>query len=186
MLKAIVLSVLILMLSGSVLAVGVMGLYVDGSSPPDPWNSCVNGVGFYPVEVWIWSLPGVNGVMCAEFAISYPMNVIQSTVYSNTAIVSVEIGSLPSGMSVCYMTCQVGWHWCFHQLLYVVDPTPTQIEIVPHPGVGAYHFANCEPGYPLEPFIVHTVFKINQMCPPENPVGTERTSWGTIKSMYDN
>jgi hypothetical protein len=159
---------------------GYIGLFIDSSHS----HSCATGVGLYPVEMWIWTLPSMNGTICAEFAISYPPNVIQSTRTDNTSIISVSLGDLPTGMSVCYIACQWSWHWCFHQLLYVTDPTPTQAEIIPHPDTGLVQLSNCEPGYPGEPVILFTVLKLNQECPPENPIGAKETSWGAIKSMY--
>jgi hypothetical protein len=123
--------------------------------------------------------------MCAEFMICYPANAIQSTVTANTAIISVSLGTLDTGMSVCYIVCQWDWHWCYHQLLYVTDGTQTNVEICPHPGVGVYQLANCEPGYPVEPVIIHSMLKLNHECPPEPCIGTEEASWGAIKSLVE-
>jgi hypothetical protein len=32
---------------------------------------------------------------------------------------------------------------------------------------------------------VHTRLGINRICPPENPVGVEEASWGSIKQLYN-
>jgi len=77
---ALLLVVAVLLVSSAVFAqgppVGYMGLYPDDSH--SGW--CATGVGFYPVEMWICCLPSENDQICAEFAMSYPSNVIQSTV----------------------------------------------------------------------------------------------------------
>ncbi|UCF04556.1 MAG: Ig-like domain-containing protein [bacterium] len=137
---------------------GYIGLYVDEYHS----NSCVEGEGFYPVVMWIWCLPSENGQICAEFAVSYPANVIQSTVTENP-IVSVKLGTLETGMSVCYVSCQYDWNWPFRQMLYVADSDATTIEIIKHPdpAVSAVQFANCLPGYPIEPVTVGSKLLIN-------------------------
>jgi hypothetical protein len=159
-----------------------IGLYIDELH--DMW--CATGVGFYPVEMWIWCLPNDLGQICAEFAVAYPPNVIQSTVTQNTAIISVTLGDLPSGMSVCYIACQWDWHWNFHQTCYVTDPTPTHIEIIPHPDAGVYQFATCEAGYPTRPCVKLTNLYVNYPLDSPECLGTatEEKSWGAIKSLY--
>ena len=179
--KAILLSVALLLVAGAANA-QYIGLYVD--SDRSAW--CATGVGFYPVEMWVWCLPGPQGTICSEFMVGYPMNVIQSVVTWNDPIISVALGDLPSGLSICYIVCQYDWHWPAHQALYVTDPTQTLIEILPHPDAGAYQFANCEPGYPLEPATKLTNLYLNYGPADEECMGTavEETSWGAIKSLY--
>jgi hypothetical protein len=140
-------------------------------------------VGFYPVEMWIWCLPDNQGQICAEFMIVYPPNVIQSTVTNNTDIISVTLGDLASGMSVCYVTCQWDWNWPFHQLLYVTDPTPSEVIITKHPDptIMCPQFATCEPGYPTDCVSILTNLIINTECA---PISTEEVSWGAIKGLY--
>ncbi|UCF05832.1 MAG: hypothetical protein JSV33_01995 [bacterium] len=164
--------------------VGYIGLYLNTEPPsPDP-IACATGAGFYPVEMYIWALPNEKGMMCAEFMVTYPVNVIQSTVTTNP-LVCVTLGTLDTGMSACLCTCAWDWTWYFHQLLYVTDPTPTECTIVKHPdpNIPCVQHANCDPGYPTECCIVHTKLLLNQECPPENPVGTEEASWGAIKDL---
>jgi hypothetical protein len=135
--------------------------------------------------MWVWCLPGVYGVICNEFAICYPVNVIQSVVTPNPAIISVTLGDLPSGISVCYIVCQWDWFWCFHQTLYVTDPSQTTVYICAHPDIGVYQIANCEPGYPTAPIDILNPLWINYG--PEEPqcqgVATQHASWGAIKRI---
>jgi len=160
--------------------VGYIGLYVDGEHS----SSCAMGVGFYPVELWIWHLPSDLGMICSEFMIVYPLNVIQSTVTTNP-LVSVTLGTLDAGMSVCLVNCAWDWTWSFHQALWVTNPEPTEITVAKHPDemIQCIQNANCEPGYPTECIVVLTKVLLNTECPPENPVGTEEASWGAIKDQ---
>jgi hypothetical protein len=164
------------MVSGAAFAAGggMMGLFIDEAR--SSW--CAEGVGFYPVEMWVWCLPGDEGQICAEFALAYPPNVIQSTVTKNVALISVDMGDLASGWSVCYIVCQYDWNWPAHQALWVTDPTETDVIIIAHPGVGTYQYANCAPGYPVEPFDVYCNLNINHCL-----VATEESSWGAIKNL---
>jgi hypothetical protein len=144
--KAILGVILLLMMApGSAETTGAhIGLYTSEAHS----SSCATGYGFYPVEVWICCLPGDRGMICAEFAVQYPSNIIKSTVTENDDIISVMMGDLESGMSVCYIDCLWSWHWNFHQLIYVTDAEPAWIELVPHPGTYSeeVYFATCEPG----------------------------------------
>ncbi|MBN1884095.1 MAG: hypothetical protein JW876_01060 [Candidatus Krumholzibacteriota bacterium] len=169
--------------ANAMVPLGYMGLYADGER--GSW--CVTGVGFYPVEMWIWALPGELGSICAEYMIAYPANVIQSTVTFHDPIISVALGNIASGLSVCFTECRYDWYWIAHQLLYVTGPEKTAVRIVAHPDVGVYQFANCTPGYPLEPLVILTNLYINYGFDDAECMGTavEEASWGAIKSMLD-
>jgi hypothetical protein len=125
---------------------GQIGLYLDENR----LTNCADGIPFYPLDMWIWCKPGDLGQMCAEFAVDYPYNVIQEQVTENEDLVSVTLGELATGMSVCYQQCRLDWNWPFRQTLFVTDSLPTMVRIVAHPDVGRYQFANCSPGYPIE------------------------------------
>jgi len=183
--KALLLAFAILLISGAVNAQlppdGYIGLYADEAHS----TQCVNGTGFYPFTLWIWCWPSVRGQICAEFLVQYPANVITSTVTPNDAIISVTLGDLANGMSVCYVGCELDWNWPFQQAMYCTDPTQTMITIGAHPDVGVYQFANCDSGYPTEPCIAYPSLLLN-VLPDDCPeiVGTEETSWGAIKSLF--
>ena len=116
-----------------------IGLFADESRS----ITCVTGTGFYPVELWIWCLPSLDEQIAAEFAIQYPENVIQDAVTKNESIISVDLGNLVDGMSVCYKDCQSDWNWNYHQRLFVTDSESSWIEIVPHPDIGEVQFGSC-------------------------------------------
>jgi hypothetical protein len=166
---------------------GYIGLFTDDTRTE--W--CATGVGFYPVEVWVMCLPSYLGQICCEFKLCYPANMVPSTATFNTPIISVTLGDLDTGISVCYVDCQWNWHWVVHRTYYVTDPTQTYLYICAKPppeGPGVYQFANCEPGFPVEPCIAFTHFYVNRdpvaddLCNP--PTATEDASWGAIKSMH--
>lgn len=167
--------------------IGYIGLFADYEY--STW--CVAGEGYYFFEMWVWCLPSYDGQICAEFAISYPSNVIQSTITRNTPLLAVTLpdcimceGNMCM-VGCCYVSCQWDWHWIFHQQLYVTDQTPSYCEIVAHPYAGTYQLANCLPGYPVEPCIKYTNLFINyDFSDPECTVtSAAEASWGAIKSL---
>ena len=161
--------------------IGYIGLFVGDMH--DSW--CINGVGFYQASMWVWCLPGQNGMVCAEFNISYPANVVTGSLNYNPAIPPLIIPS-PDGYSLCLIECYWDWVWMFNQIFYVTDANKTMIEIVPHGDAGVYQFANCEDGFPVEPCIKLTNLHINyEQGESECSVtGVETSSWGAIKSLF--
>lgn len=178
--KALLLAVALLLISGSALACPGIGLFAD---PDRSICEVINPGGFFPFEMWIWFQPHlVNGAICEEFRICYPLNVIQSTVTWNDPIISVMLGDLPSGLSVCFLVCQYDFFWLCHQMCYLTDTLPAWIEVCPHPDVGVIQYADCTPGYPVWPNSVWNHLALNQPC----VIGTEESSWGAIKGMYND
>lgn len=182
MVKAIGVFIVVLMLSGSALAGGYIGLWSDGTH-----TSCsANGVGFYPVEMWVWAKPDPTlGMICADFAVSYPVNVITSTLTKNVTIISVDIGDYWYGYTACMISCQYDWVWIGHQLLYVCDPTQTRCEIINHSDIYDIQFAACTPGYPVYSVPAMPRLWLNVGTGPcADPIAADETSWGAIKSIY--
>lgn len=161
--------------------IGYIGLFSDDNH--SGW--CIEGTGVYTFEMWIWCLPSSYGLFCAEFRIDYPEAITQSTVTKNTDIISVELGDLASGWSVCFPECILDeWIWPAHQTLYVTDDsTPMEISVVEHPLVGEYYFANCD--FDTEPIRIIASLYINFTKEdfPCMVMGVEESSWGAIKSM---
>jgi hypothetical protein len=176
--KALSFSIVMLLVSGAAFAqppTGYIGLYADETR-----FSCevINPGGFTPFVFWIYVLPSYLGMICAEFEICYPPNVIWSTVTYQDPPVTLA-GDLMEGLSICFLDCTYDWYWIAHQSCYLTDTTPSFIEVCPHPYVGAYQFANCEPGFPVEPCVVLNHLALNQPC----VVATKDVSWGAIKNM---
>ncbi len=184
--KALMFCVALVILSSAAYAqpypMGYIGLFLDEGRT----NWCVTGEGMYSFEMWILCHPSERGMMCAEFMISYPGDIIPSTVTPNDAIISVALGDLASGMSVCYKACQTTWHWNYHQTLFMTTPNKVILEVVPHPDAGAFQFANCLEGYPIEPCKRLVAIHVNytseeQEC---NEFAVKETNWGAIKGLY--
>jgi hypothetical protein len=161
--------------------VGYMGLFTN--SIHSWW--CVDGAGFYSAEMWVWCLPGDGGMICVEFALGYPGNVIQSTITLSPLIFPPEVFDPEIGVTLCYSTCQVAWTWIFHQTLWVTTAEQTHVALVKHtnPLIEDIQIATCEAGYPVEPVRKFSDFYINY--PPEECPGNavESESWGAIKSL---
>ena len=136
--KALYVVILLLLVSSVAFAQlppqGYMALCTDQTAPPDYYNTCgVTDVELYsPVEMYIWFLPSDRGQMCAEFMLVYPDNVLQSTLTQNYGICEI-LGTLDTGMRVCYCECKWAWNWMFHQTIYLTDFTPACIKIAKHP-----------------------------------------------------
>ena len=162
---------------------GYIGLFADDAH--STW--CATGTGFYSLEMWIWCLAGGHGQICAEFMISYPGNVITSTVTQNEDDISVTLGDLGSGMSACLKECNEGCLWFFHQTLFVTDAALTFVQVMPHPDVGVLQFANCDEGFPTEPCmaLTHLYLNAGQELPECQTTATKSASWGAIKGMLE-
>jgi hypothetical protein len=165
---------------------GYIGLFAD----EDRTQWCATGEPMYPVEVWVLCAPSYLGQICVEFGIRYPSNVTRSTATFNAPLLSPLYNLYCEDdicyMSVCYVACQWDWHWIFHQSLYVMNSDKTYLEIIPHPYAGAYHFANCEPGYPIEPCTKLANLYINYTESEPECIGmaADNASWGSIKSLF--
>ncbi len=144
----------LLLLISVLTLVSVSSLYAQStgfialSTDPDWFSWCASGSGFYPVEIWVYCCPSVNGLISAEFSLNYPYNVIRSTVTINSTIVLETEGSLLDGIKVIYSACQTGCNSPLHQTLYVTDQSKTSIEVASHPAIGVTRFATCEEGNP--------------------------------------
>ena len=165
--------------------VGYAGLYNDAGRTT--WCDYNPGV-FHVMQMYLWCLPNDLGQMCVEFSIDYPGDpgVILSTV-TYSPHVSVNLGDIDTGLSVCFLECQWDWHYPLFQTILVNTSAQSTIRIVAHEASGLTAFANCEDGFPMEDFIVYTHLYINYEpgvdaeCS-ETASGT--ASWGVIKQMF--
>ena len=110
-------------------------------------------------DVWVWVLPGDEGMICAEFSIDhhdwvYVIGQIPNPDHYNT------LGSpiYPDGVSICFGTCQTEWTWLYHLQMLTKEIETGYIEIREHPDAGAYQIANCNEGYPFQPVTILNYF----------------------------
>ena len=137
---------------------GYIGLYADGSHSQ---VEVINPGGFFPFTMWVWCLPGINGQIGAEFGISYPESIIQSTVTWSPDL-SEQTGDLTSGVGVCYTACKYEWNWVCYQACYLTDTNPAFIELTPDPDSGPIIFTNCLTACPHESVCILNYLAINQ------------------------
>jgi hypothetical protein len=184
--KVIILTVALMMLAGAVAAQEhgpLIGLYAD-----DQHSSCAT-TAMMPtvVDMWIWCYPDdVIGMMCAEFMVTYPANVIASTVTKNVPIISVDMGDYASGYSVCFTECHYDWTWPGHQALYVTSADATKCSVVKHPDeeILCVQMADCTEGFPIYCVCGCPSLWLNLDDDPcHDPCPTEETSWGAIKEL---
>jgi hypothetical protein len=141
------------------------------------------GTGFTPFTMYLYWLPSKRGLQAAEFAISYPANVLTGALWSDPAI-TVQLGSFTAGISIAFAedSCQTDWVYSHRQTCYLKDATLSQIMVVEHPTTDppAYQVATCELGYPIEPVKRFTHLYMNW----DGGTAVESKSWGSIKSLF--
>lgn len=169
--------------------VGYMGLFADDAH--SVWCAHDDGPPFWLLTMYIWCLPSVNGQMCAEFSIDYGGDPgLMKIAPVSAPHVSVALGELDTGMSVCFNACQTDWHWAFNQGIFVNTENKVTVRVIAHPdpNIQTFQFANCLEDFPMEPIIILSNLYINsvQGVDPECAVlGTAPATWGAIKNLYE-
>ena len=189
--KALVLIMLISSLAGVSFAElpprGYLSLYADGARSFNAYCPLAPGYSIAKIEMWVWCLPGENGLWGAECAVGYPENVIRDRITYNSRL-SAVVGDPLAGISIRFDACQWDWCWIAHQTLYVYSIQQTYLEITPHPGVGVFRFFGCGDGNPAEPCLKGTTLYLNAPASPclepETAIGTEGSTWGALKSLF--
>jgi hypothetical protein len=168
---------------------GYISLYADGSRVYNSYCQVYPGSSIAKIEMWVWCLPGENGLWGAEFAIGYPANVVLDRVVYNSSL-TVILGTMLAGTSTRFDACQWDWSWIAHQTLYVNSVQETYLEVIPHPVRGVFQFFNCGVGNPAEPCLKGTTLYLNAQTspclPPETAIGTGGSTWGAVKSLYSD
>ena len=182
----------LLLLAGSGLAqpfpglpdTAYVGLYADVGSTLRSYNYTATPPAFTIFYMYIYWLPSKKGLLGADFMISYPENVVGSTVYTDQTI-AIVMGSLSTGMSFTYKadSCQTDWVYSHRQRILLSDATQSQIEVVEHPpatpeGQGYLDVVSCT--YDLDPLKRFTHLYLNWV----GPTAVESKSWGSIKSLF--
>ena len=154
-------------------APSMIGLFADEAR-----TDCVvrNPGGFNQFVMWIWVLPGENGMICAEYQIATPYNVIVTDLVPNATVVWGDPITSP-GVSICFDQCHTDWVWTYQVVFWVTDTSPSMITVEPHEASGGIFAGTCEEGYPTEEMNVYVNLFINQ------DIGTEESSWGSIKRV---
>ena len=135
-------------------------------------------------EAYVWCRPDWEGMVCVEFKIAYPSNVLlmPSMTVKHDGI-SVEYGDVESGISTCFHDCRYDQLWVYRLSFVALEtggPDFIRIEdFLPEDQYGGLNFAACQGGFPTRDAIVLNHLALNQDC----VVGTAAASWGAIKSL---
>ncbi len=140
------------------------------------------------VRLWVVGYPRISqGLLGAEFQISYPENIIQLNTIQNTSVIEQIQGDLGSGIRVIYSDCQRQPHWLFSQNLFVNDHEFSIVEL------NSYHMSSCEPSHGEAQTYWNLYLNYSDdldMLPREciPPILTitpiSSNSWGSIKALY--
>ena len=133
------------------------------------------------VYFWVWVQPGEDGMMCVEYEITVPANVIEAaTIVNPEAGYHIGDAIVPPGALVCFPSCKTEWIWIHQLTCLVISETPSVITLDPHDDYGILRATNCvSPGDPYE-----AMTKINDMFLYQDCVLSSRpSSWGAIKSQ---
>ena len=163
---------------------GYVALFADETR--SSW--CVESTAFpFPFDVWVFCLPSENGVRAVEFSLGDLPPTYFLTGRAVGPYISVTMGDVFYGISYSTYLCQTDWFLLDIYSMLATEPGQTAIWIEGHGDTGLISISNCLPGYPIEDAYVYTSVFVNY--PPDSPectgVGTEESSWGVIKGMYD-
>lgn len=168
---------------------GNISLYADGARSYSAYCAVPWGYSIAKAEMWVWCQPGENGLWRVECAVAYPSNVVADRVTYNGDL-AMRQGDLLEGISAAFGTCQWSWNWIAHQTLYVSSLQQTYLAVAPHPASGFFQFFNCNEGNPAEPCLKGTNLYLNAETAPclplETAIGAGGSTWGAVKSLFDN
>ena len=180
------LAVLMLSTAASAQTQGYIGLFADVTHTS--WCASAASVpGNF--TMYIFCLPNVDGMYCAEFMLQPPADpTIIIGASTPQAGYSVILGDLLTGVSFCFLECKTDWIWIYSVMVIDTGGNQNMISIAPHPTAGGPSFANCvEPDRPMYDAVIFNNFYINYVdgVDPEcDETGVAPASWGAIKSIY--
>jgi hypothetical protein len=162
-----------------------VGVYKDWTHS----NQCVEVGTYQYFSLWLWWRPGSRGMNSAEFKLDFPANVALLYTESNPAV-SVESGTLDTGLSIAFAECQTDWVWTQYVsciLLAMGDEDVVTVDA--HPSTGSLLLEACDADHSTEWPFAFTLY-INEclMCPPSpRPavVGVTAESETAIRAFLD-
>lgn len=184
--KKISIVLLVLLMSSvfiqSVSAQSYIGLYTDEEHSSIAANNLEGSCLF---DLWVWILPGENGVMCAEYKLDIPADMIPQSVElnpSNYICLGEAYGS--PGLSICFPECQNEWFWTAKIQILLTDRTERYIVLSAHEDAGTIQVANCLPDYPIESLTILSGLSVNTALQPIL-TGIEVTGPSTLRAFFD-
>lgn len=154
-----------------------IGLYADEAHSECSWF----GAPYELATFWVWVQPGGNGMICVDYEITTPSNVIQAaTIVNPEAGYHIGDAIVPPGATICFPSCRTEWVWTHKLQCLVIDTSPSIITLDPHGDYGILRATTCiEPGYPVEEMTKTNDLFLHQGC----CLATQASSWGAIKSL---
>jgi hypothetical protein len=163
-----------------------MGVYLDEERTT--W--CASGEGVYQIDIWIYAYVEEKGILSFGYDISLPPNLDLVSWYSNPHVLlelcDPKFGC-PPGEAGGFDECLAGWTWIKHGVFNVLSAEPGVVEIVAHPTSGTIALEGCL-GSIYYPTVISSVYVNYDASAPEcqGPVPVERSTWGAIKTLYQD
>lgn len=133
-------------------------------------------------NVWIWVLPGDDGMSCVEFALDIPPHYLNTgTTLNPDHSIAIPGCSLPDDCIMCFPSCNYSWVWIARMNIL---PTEIHQDFISLTSTiyGYFDAAGCGPGYPSVPFAALNNLAVNRPC----VISTNPCSWGMIKKLYSD
>jgi len=184
--KKVILAALgLLLMAGAAFAqapdTAYVGLFTDVDR--QTWTASYSGPPPTDFMMYIYWLPSAEGLIGAEFKVTFPSNVLRGTLTTNPRI-TISLGQLTTGLAVVLnpTDCQPPGVWLeTHNLeCALLNATPGVIQIAASGMSGDYHVAICDQDYSPRPVIRYTNVCVNSTC----TTATEKETWGAIKSLF--
>jgi hypothetical protein len=132
------------------------------------------------VDCWVWVLPSGNGMMCAEFGIEWPANVVPMSISVHPDLACAgDPGACES--PYCFTGCKTGWTWVLKRSIMFLNDEQATARFIPDPSSGILAVRTCAPGNPAEACVTAPILLNVGYCPYD---AVERSTWGSIKSLY--
>jgi hypothetical protein len=180
--KKVIMTIAVLaLLAGS--AYAGPNYYVAMYNAGEDHDACgVSGIvaPYTPYEMWIWILPGDEGLKGFDFKLDLAGDIV--TVNTDNPDLSVTINSPQSvdGWVGTFSGCFYDWVWLTKLNILAASVTPHYVTIIDNPTTGAVEATDCTPGYPIRDLIVLNQYGVNQDCLTDS----EDSSWGAVKALY--
>ncbi|MBN1163012.1 MAG: hypothetical protein JXB45_00400 [Candidatus Krumholzibacteriota bacterium] len=176
--KKVLMLLVVLALFGGAAHAGYPYVAVYGDADRLVTENCAIGASFV---VWVWHYPNAQGMMSAEFAMTYPPGCynIGKTPNPDYTLVMDDPTSATGG-AITFANCSNDWKWSYQITVLPTGIEPGWIEVIPHPATGKIQQAECTAGFPLYEVIFYHRFG---HCT-DGEVDAEDASWGAIKGMY--
>jgi len=145
--------------------------YYCGITVPAPYS---------PYEIWVWILPGVNGLKGFSFTIDLGDDLCTGVTNNPDLISPADSPVEGTGWTGYFSSCHYDWVWLTKLSMIALSTAPHCVDISEHPDTGEVEAIDCTEGNPAVPLTVLNSFCVNTPC----VVDARDSSWGAVKSIY--